>query len=40
MLKEISKKDTIKLHSHSHPTNLARMTKEEQYFELNTNLKL
>tara|TARA_B100001057_G_scaffold493584_1_gene588339 strand:+ start:22094 stop:22996 length:903 start_codon:yes stop_codon:yes gene_type:complete len=38
MLKEIAEKGhVIGLHSHSHPTNLATMTKEEQYFELNTN---
>ena len=41
MLKEISEKGhVIGLHSHSHPTNLARMTKEEQYFELNTNYEI
>ena len=32
MIKEIAEKGhLIGLHSHSHPTNLARMTKEEQY---------
>ena len=41
MLKEVAEKGhVIGLHSHSHPTNLARMTEEEQYFELNTNSEI
>ena len=41
MIKEIAEKGhLIGLHSHSHPTNLARMTKEEQYFEINTNSEI
>lgn len=41
MLKEIAEKGhMIGLHSHSHPTNLASMTEEQQYFELNTNSEI